>query len=141
MSRSHTFKTVREKDRLIIEMGSTLEAIDGADAQTKAFLEEKGLAAHSFHVRLLAREGLSNAIRHGHADDPKKTVRYVVAVEPGRVVLTFTDQGGGFDWRARMQRKPNPEDEGGRGLWIMQTYASEYCYNEKGNELTLVRAV
>lgn len=141
MSLSYRFKAVREENRLVIEMDSLLEAIDEADSRTKTFLEEEGLSGHAFHIRLLAREGLSNAIRHGHADDPEKTVRYVVAVEPGRVVLTFTDEGPGFDWRKRKEKHPNPEDEGGRGLWIMQTYASEYRYNEKGNELTLVKSI
>ena len=53
--------------------------------------------------------------------------------------MEIEDEGDGFDWRTAVDRQPSMDADHGRGIIIMQRYASECRYNEKGNRLTLVK--
>lgn len=64
-----------------------------------------------------------------------------VSLTPEKAVFVVRDDGPGFD----PGTIPNPTDAanlekpGGRGVVLMQTFADEVTYNEKGNEVTLVK--
>ena len=57
---------------------ATLENIDIACTQLVGLLATDDLEHVSFEVLLLAREVLSNAVKHGCKLDPKKTVHFRV---------------------------------------------------------------
>ncbi len=57
-----------------------------------------------------------------------------------RFEITISDEGAGFDWRAL----PGVEAENllaysGRGIFLTKIYFDELRYNERGNEVTLVK--
>jgi anti-sigma regulatory factor (Ser/Thr protein kinase) len=54
-----------------------------------------------------------------------------------RIVLWVKDQGPGFDWKEALAKEPEPLAENGRGLPILQAYASSFEYSEGGSELTV----
>jgi serine/threonine-protein kinase RsbW len=95
-----------------------------------------------FAVRLALEEAVANAVKHGHRGDPTKRVRVCYQVRADRVLLEVEDQGAGFD----PSRVPNPLDPenldkpSGRGLLLMQSYATWLRFNERGNRVTLCRA-
>jgi len=77
-------------------------------------------------------------------ESPYKDRRIHVRVQITRekAVITIRDEGLGFD----PESLPDPTDAanlekpGGRGVMLMQAFADEVIYNEKGNEVTLVKA-
>jgi serine/threonine-protein kinase RsbW len=111
----------------------------------KALLE--ALKEHSygeqdvFAVRLATEEAVVNAIRHGNDLDPQKKVVVSFSVTDGKVTVVVSDQGEGFDPAI----VPDPTDPrflevpSGRGLMLMRAYMDEVLFNEKGNEVTMIK--
>ena len=94
-----------------------------------------------FAVRLAVEEALNNAIRHGNAMDPGKTAELVYEVTDEHVDIRISDEGPGFDF----EEVPDPTlDENldkptGRGLMLIRAYMDTVEFNEKGNELHMVK--
>lgn len=71
--------------------------------------------------------------------DRKVYLDIVMTTEEARYVIR--DEGDGFD----VSKVPDPGDpdvlerEGGRGLLLIQTFMDEVRFNEKGNEVTMVK--
>lgn len=94
-----------------------------------------------FAVRLAMLEAISNAIRHGHHDDPHKAVRVNCLVRPYEVIIEVHDQGLGFNPATvpDCRLDENIERPGGRGLLLMRAYTTELHFNLAGNQVTLYR--
>jgi serine/threonine-protein kinase RsbW len=92
-------------------------------------------------INLALEEALANAIRHGNRDDAGKSIFVDYAVSPQDVRVTIRDEGDGFD----PDNLPDPRQPGhqrrpsGRGILLLRTYMDEVLYNEKGNEVLLIK--
>jgi len=94
-----------------------------------------------FAVRLALDEALSNAIRHGNQNDPKKhvTVEYEITEDTARICIC--DEGTGF----KPSELPDPtldenlERPHGRGVMLIQAYMTEVSYNGRGNCVTMIK--
>jgi anti-sigma regulatory factor (Ser/Thr protein kinase)/CheY-like chemotaxis protein len=101
------------------------------------------------------REMLLNAMEHGAGFDPEKVVEVSAAKTKRAIVYHFRDPGDGFD-RAGLPDTPlTTHDElvshldvreqkgkvrpGGFGMLIVKQIADEVVYNERGNEVILVK--
>jgi anti-sigma regulatory factor (Ser/Thr protein kinase) len=71
-------------------------------------------------VELLTTELVSNAVRHGGADEGKRVVLHM-ALAPGCLRIEVCDPGHGFDAGA-----PTPYGEGGYGLFIVSEMSSRW---------------
>lgn len=71
-------------------------------------------------VELLTTELVSNAVRHGGADDGHNVVLHV-ALAPGCLRIEVCDPGKGFEVTT-----PAPYGEGGYGLFIVSEVASRW---------------
>jgi serine/threonine-protein kinase RsbW len=97
--------------------------------------------AATFAIKLALEEGLINAIKHGNRMDPAKTVDVAFDVTPEETVITITDQGEGFS----PHHLPDPtadenlEKPSGRGVMLMRAYMDDVRFNEKGNQVRLVK--
>ncbi|QLA21427.1 hypothetical protein GD604_17675 [Desulfolutivibrio sulfoxidireducens] len=111
--------------------------IDRAVAEVSDYLSGHGRWP-LFEIKLLLREALLNAVLHG-GGGPRREVSCRVRLAGDAVECTVSDQGPGFDWRARLGRLPSPEAESGRGICIMQAYADELIFNAAGNVVRLVK--
>jgi len=123
---------------LSITFDSTMENVDTVCDKALAFVLDKitGTRKDLFSIHLALREGLINAVKHGNKEDPEKTVNCrVICRTKQSVAIEIQDQGKGFDWQGRTGIVPDCGDEHGRGLVIIQHYASEYTYNTRGNRL------
>jgi serine/threonine-protein kinase RsbW len=94
-----------------------------------------------FAVRLALEEALINAIKHGNGSDPDKFVTVATDVDGEAVVITVTDEGGGFD----PDHLPDPtadenlEKPSGRGIMLMRVYMDEVSFNDQGNQVRMVK--
>lgn len=120
---------------------ANLSLLDRAVDETVRFITGLNVTGSLFDVKLLLREALLNAVIHGNRSDPLRQVTLGVAAADGRLTLTVTDQGPGFDWRAGLAKPPPPEATSGRGLTILTLYADDVRFNAAGNQVTLTKAV
>jgi serine/threonine-protein kinase RsbW len=94
-----------------------------------------------YSVRLVLREAVNNALRHGNGNDPAKHVNVTYVVSPSEVLAEVQDQGLGFNPDA----VPNPLAEehrdrcSGRGVFLMRIYSTWVSFNQPGNRVTLCR--
>ncbi len=94
-----------------------------------------------FAIKLALEEALTNAVKHGNANDPNKqvTVRYLVT--PEKAIVIVRDEGSGFypeevpDCTCT-ERLPVPN---GRGIMLMKVYMDKICYRDKGREVYFMK--
>ena len=94
-----------------------------------------------FAVRLSLEEALSNAIRHGNVGDENKKIRIRFHVDMKCIDVFIGDEGTGFD----PETIPDPtspeclECPSGRGIMLMRAYMNQVEYNQRGNEVRLIK--
>ncbi|MBW2220707.1 MAG: ATP-binding protein [Deltaproteobacteria bacterium] len=137
MQDKNKFEISKSEKQLSISFSSSMDNIDRIDKETRKLLEKELSDSQIFAVSLSMREGLTNAIKHGHRSDSDKIIQYTLTSKEDKLIIEIEDQGEGFDWRKNRKKKPNPELDHGRGLTIINEYCSEYSYNEKGNKLKM----
>jgi anti-sigma regulatory factor (Ser/Thr protein kinase) len=101
------------------------------------------------------REMLFNAMEHGAGFDPDKVIEVTAAQTARAIVYHFRDPGSGFDRQDldRAHRARGPQEmlaeirrrtelgqrPGGFGMLIAKEVADELVYNERGNEVLLIK--
>lgn len=94
-----------------------------------------------FAIKLALEEALTNAVKHGNANDPGKRVTVRYSITPARAVVIVRDEGPGFmpenvpDCTCA-ERLPVPS---GRGIMLMKAYMDMICYRDKGREVYFVK--
>jgi len=94
-----------------------------------------------FKVRLSLDECVTNAFRHGHSDDRRRSVTISYLVETDKVTMKVRDQGPGFDFGLIPDPtlKENLLQVGGRGVFITLKMMDEVSFNDVGNEVTMIK--
>jgi serine/threonine-protein kinase RsbW len=127
-------------DSICFTFSSTMKNIDDVCEQTNQYirLNLNDIDDLLFSINLVIREGLTNAVRHGNADDPAKMVRFLFTiVNKTSIRLMIQDEGDGFDWRKQQAAGLFENTDHGRGIRIIGMYFNRYSYNDKGNILYL----
>jgi len=106
-------------------------------------LESHGFSEETrFSIKLAMEEAVVNAMKHGNNFDESKSVLLRFAFSEDTFYLVVRDEGPGFDFH----NLPDPTDDShlalpyGRGIMLMNAYMDKVTYNERGNEVTLVRS-
>lgn len=125
-----------------VEVPSVLR---GARTAAEAVLREVDAAHYTpeaeFAIKLALEEALTNAIRHGNGNDPRKRVVVRYAVTREKCIIAVQDEGGGF----RPERVPDCTTTErlalphGRGIMLMRAYMDVVEYRRGGRELYMVR--
>ncbi len=93
-----------------------------------------------------------NAIEWGHRKNPDLLLRITYRIDPEKVTLIIKDQGPGFNPR-NLPHAASDEDpighielrnelglrEGGFGIMLARGLVDEFRYNDRGNEVTLIK--
>jgi DNA-binding response OmpR family regulator len=101
------------------------------------------------------REMLLNAMEHGAGFDPEKVIEVTAARTARAIVFHFRDPGDGFDRddlkhacstsnsddviASVMKRSDSGLRPGGFGMLIVRQIVDELVYNERGNEVLMVK--
>lgn len=101
------------------------------------------------------REMLLNAMEHGAGFDPEKVIEVTAARTARAIVFHFRDPGDGFDREdlRHAAETPRPVDvmttvmeraeagrrPGGFGMLIVRHIVDELVYNERGNEVLMIK--
>jgi anti-sigma regulatory factor (Ser/Thr protein kinase)/ActR/RegA family two-component response regulator len=103
------------------------------------------------------REMLLNAMEHGAGFDPEKVIEVTAAQTARAIVFHFRDPGDGFDRddlrhaaatsspadviATALQRSEEGLRPGGFGMLIVRQIVDELVYNERGNEVLMIKHV
>lgn len=123
---------------LRVRMAATLDNIDRAvDAAQDFLLPAEPGQEELFGAMTALREGVLNAVKHGCRTDPALTVEIDIDIDGDEMRAQVRDPGPGFDWCGKTPGcLPEAEAQSGRGLPIMNHYATHMAYNTAGNILT-----
>lgn len=135
------YNATRANGAITAVFSADLANVDRFCADAARLLAEHALQQHDFAVQLLLREGLNNAVIHGCRQDGARTVEAVLAIEERQIRIEIDDQGDGFPWLDILARAKDDKATSGRGLELFQNYANSFCYNNKGNHLTIRRSL
>ncbi|QEC51591.1 serine/threonine-protein kinase RsbW [Anseongella ginsenosidimutans] len=122
-------------------IASNPESILLVDALLEKIKKEYSLDQKLFSsILVTVNEAVTNAIKHGNLNDPSKKVTVAFRrSSSGAFIFTITDEGNGFNWQQAEAgiSKGGQNEEGGRGLLIMEKLADKYSFNKKGNSVAL----
>lgn len=126
-----------------VVFSDSLSLIDNICKDTEKFMKIHAIAkTRILDIELGVREALSNAIRHGAAKTNNTMIQYRLRYDQKQfIIVTVTDPGPGFDWNTAMKRVLPCLTESGRGIFIMQNCFDTIKFNERGNEITLLKMV
>jgi PAS domain-containing protein len=160
---------VEGRERFDVE--SSLSATDAVCRRATAYLSKYLPEDESRFLGGCLREIVINAVEHGNLEigfdektesmkagryfellqerrlDPRYRSRKVVveySVSASRATFRVTDEGSGFDHGAFSRRDSEPTAdmlEHGRGLFIAMNAFDKMLFNERGNQVTLVKYV
>ena len=112
-----------------------------------------GLTQHQVkQLTTAVRELGTNAIEWGHKKEPDRIVTVDYRIDPEKIVINIKDTGPGFN-PSNLPHAANPDDpighmmvreelgirEGGFGIMMSRGLVDEMQYNDKGNEVRLVK--
>jgi serine/threonine-protein kinase RsbW len=130
-----------EEHRFHLAIGSRFENIELVQVVLNDSLERLGLDSDTRHwVDIAVREAVANAIKHGNAQDPAKTVEVDAGVDRGELVIRIEDQGGGFD-PGQLGDPLAPENllkPNGRGIFYMRSFMDAVDYEPRPGGGTVV---
>jgi serine/threonine-protein kinase RsbW len=130
------------RETIEIEMPSDVRYLDGVLSYLVERAARFGIVAPgASNIFVALDEALANAIRHGNKNDPSKCVRVRANISTREARFTISDEGAGFDIAA----VPDPCDPAnllkpsGRGVMLIHHIMDDVSYNERGNEVTMVK--
>lgn len=93
-----------------------------------------------YTLQLLASEAVTNGIEHGNSYDESKSVTVVYTASHVRATISVEDQGSGFVRKdvADPMDASNLMEDGGRGLFLMESMSDEVRYDLDGRRITIV---
>lgn len=124
---------------------ATKAHLDASRTLTKgavAILKDYIFSEEVLHsLDLLLTEAVANCARHAYRNMEVGNVEIVLDIDPGRsIACSISDWGIGFSQDGTDFTNPElsrPEAEGGRGLFIISSLATEFSLNEQDGKNTV----
>lgn len=123
-------------------IAARFEDIALIDRLAAAWLRHAGLKGDELdRLALGVREAVANAVSHGSALDPEKSVEVVFERRNNVALIRVKDEGGGFD----LEGLPDPLAPenllrpSGRGILLMRAYADEVEFSFTDGTLVELR--
>jgi serine/threonine-protein kinase RsbW len=94
-----------------------------------------------FAIHLAMEEAVVNAVKHGNRGDCNKNVEIEYDITSEKIVITITDEGGGFE-PGNVDDPRSGENiykTNGRGLLLIKSYMDSSEYNQSGNSITMTK--
>jgi serine/threonine-protein kinase RsbW len=133
-------------NRVSYTLDSSLESVNRAEAAAEKFASGTGLDGDQVQeIAMAVREATVNAVLHGNAYNPSKKVRITFERRPGKLEITVSDEGQGFD-AGKLPDPLAPENllkQSGRGIFLIRAYMDEVSFRDlqPGTEMKLIKYV
>src|SRR3982750_2770768 len=112
-----------------LDLQSTLESVDSAEAQVLQIAEDVGFEEEDLHkIGMAVRESMVNAVVHGNQYSKDKKVHVTISANSDRMTIKIADQGKGFD----LNQLPDPLAEenllrnSGRGIFLIRAFMDDF---------------
>jgi len=130
------------RETMEIELPSDLRYLEEVTSSLVEWAAKFGIVrAKDSDLFIALDEALANAIKHGNREDASKIVRVRAEISTRAACFTISDEGAGFN----PATIPDPHDPAnlfkasGRGIMLMRQIMDYVCYNERGNEVTMLK--
>lgn len=133
----------------IAEADLTCVVVDNDVVKAKVVADDIMVQVHqsaydtdtAFAIKLSLEEALTNAIKHGNANDPSKSITIWHCIRTDCIVLGVADEGRGFspDEVPDPTADENLERPCGRGLFLIKRYMTLASHNPCGNEVWMLK--
>ena len=117
---------------LRVELPGCMDFVEPVEDAALAVARTRGVSENeAYSLRVALHEALTNAVQHGCAGDPRRSVRLALRVERRHLRISVADGGPGFDPR----RLPDPLAEAnlarrhGRGIFFMRRFADAVTFS------------
>jgi len=120
MSFNRTFKypsSPESSEQMLDDLNDLLDIREFSPQQKYSFL-------------LAISEAFTNAIIHGNQCNPEKSVKLTVSVNENELSADIEDEGQGGLKNIDKRQPSRPFDEGGRGIDLIEHYATAVGYSE-----------
>lgn len=127
---------------ITLSIPSRLELLPVLDRLVQGIAEQMDFEEDDVNaIAISVIEAGTNAIQHGHGQDPTKSVAFRFDLHPDHLLVQIEDIGPGFDVAAMLSADPTrPEDllkSHGRGIYIMLAMMDKVAF-DVGNHGTRV---
>ena len=127
-------------DKIELVLPSSMGNIHQVERFVEGICDEFNINNTYFGNILVAlTEAVENAIKHGNKNNNSKAVTIVFSSKPDGFSFLISDEGNGFDLNQIPDpTDPNtdPEEQKGRGIFLMRNLADEINFN--GNNVELI---
>ncbi|MFS8880505.1 ATP-binding protein [Synechococcus sp. H55.11] len=126
-----------EKQTFALRVETTLDALGQVLTWFESF-RNAGIPDPIWtECQLVLAEGFTNAVRHAHRALPPSTpIDIELILMPQELELRIWDQGQEFDLEGAFRHlvaNPDPESEGGRGIWLMKALSTRLSYTRQAD--------
>jgi serine/threonine-protein kinase RsbW len=128
---------------ITLSIPSRLELLPVLDRLVQGIAEQMDFNEDDVNaIAISVIEAGTNAIQHGHGQDPTKIVAFRFDLHPDYLEILVQDAGPGFDVAKMLSADPTrPEDlmkSHGRGIYIMLAMMDHVDFNVEPNQGTRV---
>lgn len=90
-----------------------------------------------FAIKLALEEALTNAVKHGNAEDPTKSITVRFAITREKAVFIIQDEGQGFvpDHIPDPTTSDRLQNPCGRGIMLIRAYMDKVQFRDGGREI------
>ena len=130
--------------RVSYTLPSSLDSVNKVEQAAETVAQKAGFDEDTVsNIAMAVREAAVNAVLHGNAYDPDKTVTASFETTPDSVIFKVQDQGPGLD-PATLPDPLAPENilrGSGRGIFLIKAFMDEVNFRQThpGTELTLIK--
>ncbi len=139
---------------LTMQMAAGMELLSGTDRHRVSIAIRHGLSNALYRGNLELNRSQwqdqadgalldENALKERLGRDPyrKRKIHYDVRLMRDLIRIVIRDDGNGFDTRALANLHDTNQmlSSGGRGLVLIHSFMDKVTYNDKGNELTMIK--
>jgi serine/threonine-protein kinase RsbW len=122
--------------RIDLDLPNDAESVSLCRRMVRTALRETGVDQEkAADIELVVSEATTNAVRHAEGGN---RYRVLVEISPQCLTLQVADQGDGFTREEIAD--PDPEEPGGKGLWLMEQLADEVVYYDIADDGVCLRA-
>ncbi|MCR5445819.1 MAG: ATP-binding protein [Bacteroidales bacterium] len=115
---------------------STIDSLPEVEERLFHFCRECHVGNYYSAVSVATLQAVENAVVHGNASQPSKTVTLTFGTCRGGLFVEVADQGAGFDY-GRYGDLPADGRQEGEGIFVMRQLADRMTYSDGGRRVRL----
>ena len=133
------FSRSEEGNIIVYKISSEISSVDSVIEHCKEDLSRFNVISDSTEFKVIVRELLNNAVKHGNHEIAEKTVTCNIEyLGARRFRIVVEDQGNGFNYgNINMDLPKNLDQIKRKGYALINAFSKRIEFNEKGNRISV----